>query len=196
MAEQESVVAKVGRALSWAAGLLIVAAAILVSVDVITRNIFGRTILESFELSIYAFAISVTFGMAFALTTKAHIRIEVLYSFFPERIRAALDVLAIASLALASVVVLWFAGKTVLDSIAIGARSNTSLGIPMVIPQGLWLAGWLWFAFTACWLALRAIANFSHGAFDRVTDEVGVALLQEEIDHSGSIEAVNKTRES
>lgn len=191
MVEHESVVIKVSRVLAWIAGLLIVGAAALVSIDVVTRNLFGTTIVESFELSIYAFAIAVTFGMAFTLITKAHIRIEVVYSFFPERVRAILDVLAVVTLSIAALVLVWFTGTTVYDTVAIGARSNTSLGIPMIIPQGLWFAGWVWFALTSLWLTVRAIVHFSRGQLDLVRQEVGVVLLQEEIDHSGSTVALN-----
>lgn len=184
MTTKTSAVATASRVLAWIAGLLMLLAAVLVSLDVLARNLLASTFFESFELSTYAFAISVTLGLSYALTSKAHIRIEVVYNLLPSKIRVVLDFFAIASLAAAASVLFWFASQTVLDSYDIGARSNTTLGVPMVVPQGIWLAGLGWFAVTAFWLAGRAVANVVRGRPGEVAREIGVAALQEEIDHN------------
>lgn len=175
-------VVAVSRFLAWVAGALILASAVLVSVDVITRSILRVTFLESFELSSYAFAAAVTLGLAYTLTSRTHIRIEVIYSLFRRPTRIALDLVAIFLLAVVAIALAWFAGQTVLFTFEMGARSNTSLGIPMVIPQGVWLAGLIWFALTAVWLAVRSILHLAARRHNEVSREIGVLALQEEIE--------------
>lgn len=175
-------VVAVSRFLAWVAGALILASAVLVSVDVITRSIMRVTFLESFELSSYAFAAAVTLGLAYTLTSRTHIRIEVVYSLFRRPTRIALDLVAIFLLAFVAIALAWFAGQTVLFTFEMGARSNTSLGIPMVIPQGVWLAGLIWFALTAVWLAVRSVFHLLARRHNEVSREIGVLALHEEIE--------------
>lgn len=174
-------IARISRIFAWLGGLLVLVAALLISLDVLTRNILGSTFFESFELGSYAFAACVALGMSYALTSKAHIRIEVVYSLFPRRFRVVLDVMAIMFLAVAASVLAWFAAQTVYDSYSIGAHSNTTLAVPLVLPQGLWLAGLGWFALTTVWLAASSLLHLSHGRPDLVLREIGVPALQEEI---------------
>lgn len=177
-----STVTAISRLLAWVAGLLILLSALIVSVDVITRSILRLTFLQSFELSSYAFAASVTLGLAYTLTSRAHIRIEVFYVLFRSPVRIALDLVAIVFLAVAAVALAWFAGQTVFYTYAVGAHSNTSLAVPLVIPQALWLAGLVWFAFTALWLTARSLLNVLAHRPDLVNRDIGVLALQEEIE--------------
>lgn len=177
-----SIVTAISRILAWVAGLLILLSALIVSVDVITRSILRLTFLQSFELSSYAFAASVTLGLAYTLTSRAHIRIEVFYVLFRSPVRIALDLVAIIFLTVAAVALAWFAGQTVFYTYQVGAHSNTSLAVPLVIPQALWLAGLVWFAFTAFWLTARSLLNVLAHRPGLVTRDIGVLALQEEIE--------------
>jgi len=179
-----SVVTTISRLLAWVAGLLLLVAALVVSADVLTRSILRLTFLHSFELSSYAFAASVTLGLAYTLTSKAHIRIEVVYVLFRSPVRIALDIVAIVFLAFAAIALAWFAGQTVFYTYEVGAHSTTSLGTPLVIPQALWLVGLIWFAFTALWLTARSLLNIMARRPDLVTHDIGVLGLQEEMDQT------------
>ena len=83
------------RYLSWAAGSAILFCAVLVTLDVIARNLFNDNFFESYEITIYLYAIAVAFSFSFALVTKTHIRIDVVYAQFPPVWRAGLDIIAI-----------------------------------------------------------------------------------------------------
>jgi TRAP-type C4-dicarboxylate transport system permease small subunit len=179
-----SAVKAISQFLAWVAGLLILVSALIVSVDVITRSILRLTFLHSFELSSYAFAASVTFGLAYTLTSRAHIRIEVVYILFKSPIRIALDLVAIVFMAVAAVAFAWFAGQTVYYTYEIGAHSSTSLAVPLVIPQALWLVGLVWFALTALWLTVRSLFNVLMHRPVLVTRDIGVLGLQEEIEQT------------
>ena len=52
---------------------------------------FSDNLFESYEISIYIFAITVAFSYAYALTTKTHIRIDALYVHLPYIYRVILD---------------------------------------------------------------------------------------------------------
>lgn len=179
-----SAVTAISQFLAWVAGLLILLAALIVSVDVVTRSILRLTFLHSFELGSYAFAVSVTFGLAYTLTSRAHIRIEVFYILFKNPVRIALDLVAIVFMAIAAVAFAWFAGQTVYYTYEVGAHSNTSLAVPLVIPQALWLVGLVWFALTALWLTVRSLLNVLAHRQDLVSRDIGMLALQEEIEQT------------
>ena len=174
-------VTKISHVFAWAGGLLVLLSAVLVTLDVMIRNFFRLTILESFELTGYAFGASVTLGFAYALIAKSHIRIEVVYVLFRRPIRIALDVVAIVFLALAAIVLAWYASQAVLYSYANSAHSTTTLAVPLVVPQGVWLVGIVWFALVAVWLAINSVLNLLEGRPELVDQEIGVLALQEEI---------------
>ncbi len=173
--------------LAWIGGGLMLASAVLISLDVVARNLFASTFFESFEISTYALAATVSFGLAFALTTKAHVRIEALYIVAPARIRRVLDLLAILSLTAVALALAWFGAQTVAESFALGARSNSAMAVPLVIPQAIWLAGLVWFLIVTAWLAVRTIVLLASGRADAVEREVGIVSLEEEIEASTEV---------
>lgn len=160
------------------------ASAVLISLDVVARNLFASTFFESFELSTYALAAMVSFGFAFALTSKAHVRIEVVYILLPSALRRALDLVAIFALFAVAIAVAWFGTQTVLESWSLGARSNSALSMPLAMPQGIWAAGLIWFCLATGLLAFRAVINLARGRGDLVEEEIGVATLTQEIEAS------------
>lgn len=184
MSARPSLAARGSQWLAWIGGGLMLASAVLISLDVITRNLFASTFFESFELSTYALAATVSFGFAYALTSKAHIRIEVVYILLAPPIRRALDLLAILALFAVTLALGWFGAQTALESWSLGARSNSALSVPLAIPQGIWVAGLVWFCIATGLLALRAVVNLARGRSDLVEQEVGVASLAEEIEAS------------
>lgn len=179
-----SLVARGSQWLAWIGGALMLASAVLVSLDVVARNLFASTFFESFELSTYALAAMVSFGFAFALTSKAHVRIEVVYILLPSAVRRALDLVAIFALLVVTVALAWFGTQTVLESWGLGARSNSALSVPLAIPQGIWAAGLIWFCLATGWLAFRAVINIARGRGDLVEEEIGVATMAEEVEAS------------
>lgn len=179
-----SLVARGSQWLAWIGGALMLASAVLVSLDVVARNLFASTFFESFELSTYALAAMVSFGFAFALTSKAHVRIEVVYILLPSAVRRALDLVAIFALLVVTVALAWFGTQTVLESWSLGARSNSALSVPLAIPQGIWAAGLIWFCVASGWLAFRAVINIARGRGDLVEEEIGVATMAEEVEAS------------
>lgn len=173
--------ARVSRWLAWLGGAMLLLSAALVSLDVIFRSLWKVSYFESFELSTYAFAIATALGLSYALVSKAHIRIEVLYVLLPLRARAWLDVVAYGGLAVVAGALMYYCGLTVWGNLQSGARSNSSLSLPLAIPQGLWLLGLAWFALLSLGYAVFGLWQVLRGRHELVQQRLGVAALQDEI---------------
>ena len=78
----------------WFGGALVLLAAVLIGIDVLMRKFLDRSIGGADELAGYSLAIGTAWGLGAALLDRAHIRIDSLYVFFPQKIRLALDALA------------------------------------------------------------------------------------------------------
>ncbi len=172
----------VSRAMAWLGGAMLLLSAALITLDVVVRSVFKLTIFESFELSTYAFAISTAMGMSYALVTRAHIRIELLYAALPARLRAWLDVVAHAGLALCMGVLLYWCATMVAGNWSSGARSNSSMAIRLALPQGLWLLGLAWFALLASIYTAAGLWSCLRGRPEQAHGQLGMASLEEEID--------------
>lgn len=183
------VAARVSRWLARIGGAMMLVCAILVSLDVVVRAAFKVTYFESFELSTYAFAIATALGLSYALVSRAHIRIEVLYMLLPARRRGWVDLFAYVVLAVCALTLLYWSAQLVLGNYQSGARSNSSLSLPLVIPQGIWLIGLAWFALLSVLYALLGLRLCLGGQPEQAHKKLGVASLEEEIE-------VNMSRKS
>lgn len=169
------------RAGAWFSGALIMAAAILIGIDVVLRALLRTSIGGADELAGYALAIATAWGLGLALVERAHIRIDSLYGFFPMRMRLALDVFGLA-------VFLGFFGFAlrhgygVLEqSLRAGSRSQSALQIPTAIPQAIWLAGLAASVLVGLVLLGAALALILRGRTGAATRVISTRSAQEEI---------------
>lgn len=149
--------AAVSRGVARLGGALILASAVLIGLDVIARNAFAAAPFASMELSRYAFAGAIAFGMAHALVMRSHIRIDILHRLLPRALHAPLDTIALACMAPLATLFAWYAWDVVRESARLGAVSNSPLAVPLVVPQAVWAAGFAWFAFVAWVFLLMAL---------------------------------------
>jgi TRAP-type C4-dicarboxylate transport system permease small subunit len=181
---------RISRVLAWIAGAVILfGCAGLITIDVVTRYFFRRGLVESFELSGYALAACIGLGMAFTVTSKANIRVDILLDALPDRIRVACDILASLALMVSAVALAWFTFGTLQQSWALGARSVSTLQTPMVLPQGVWWVGLFWFACMAVLIPIQAVARLirrDRAGFDAL---VGSLRVTEEIEQAGAGQA-------
>jgi TRAP-type C4-dicarboxylate transport system permease small subunit len=142
----------------WLGGAISLASAFLVTIDVLIRAIFRVSLLESFELGSYAFAISIALGLPYSFMAGAHIRINLAEKVKSRVFHAAADLVAIASMVSFAVLIAYFGFLTFLDSAKYGARSNSTLALPLAIPQGIWVAGLVVFAAVTLYALGRGLA--------------------------------------
>lgn len=171
------------RLATWAvrvAGLMILAAALLVSVDVVLRKFAGVTLGGADELSGYAFAVGTSWALAFTLLRRANVRVDAFYARLPERVAALLDLLALVSLLLFVGYLTWRAALVLRDSLLFSARATTPLATPLWLPQSLWLAGFALFLFTILPLILAVAVALATGDRAMVRRLAGARTLEEE----------------
>lgn len=156
----------------FGAGYLLIALA--TTADVVARNAFGVSTPEVNEISGYVFAVATTWGFAFVLFERAHVRIDVVYARLGPRLRAGLDVLALLSLTGFVAVLSWRAWLTLDDTLRYGARARTALQTPLWIPQSIWLAGLVYFLTCLVFLALYALTLLLRGRVGKVGAIAGI----------------------
>jgi TRAP-type C4-dicarboxylate transport system permease small subunit len=180
---------RISRILAWVGGaIILVGCSGLITIDVVTRYLFKRGMVESFEISGYALAACIGLGLGFATTSKTHIRVDILLDAFPRPVRVAFDLLSALSLALLAVALAWFCWGTLAQSMAMNAKSVSALQTPMALPQSIWWVGIFWFACVAVMLPVQAVLRLMAGdgpGFDaligslRVTDEISQAGVEQ-----------------
>lgn len=171
----------------WGGGILLFASIGLIAVEIVLRKGFNTSLQGTNELSTYAFAISVSWGFAYALFRKAHIRIDVLYVRLPPAYHLALDGLALFALSIFTILVSWQAYNVLATSISQGSISNTPLGTPLWIPQLLWFVGLLWFTVCVVLLLMRTVVAALEGDTTLSARLVGSPTLDEEIELEAEI---------
>jgi TRAP-type C4-dicarboxylate transport system permease small subunit len=140
----------------WFGGALVLLAAVLIGIDVLMRKFLARSIGGADELAGYSLAIGTAWGLGAALLDRAHIRIDSLYVLFPQKLRLALDLLALVLLVGFFALTLWHGLGVLSQSWISNSHSQSALETPTVIPLALWIAGLASFVVVGVLLLLRA----------------------------------------
>lgn len=172
---------KFSRILVWVGGIILVLAAALVSLDVLSRKIFNVSMAGADEIAGYVLAICLSFGLSFALFQRAHIRIDVFVLALPFKIRAALDIIAMLAFTIFISILSYHAFNLVADTYANNSRSVTPLQTPLAIPQTFWLFGFLLCIFCSVTLMLSAIAKLARRDYHGFEALIGAKSVDDEI---------------
>lgn len=186
----QSVVRALDRALSqmrvaarWTAragGLLLLLGAVIVSVDVVARKLFTISLGGADELSGYAFAIGTAWSFAFVALERGNVRVDALYIHLPRTLAAVLDALALIALLAFASVVAWYGWDVMSGSFGLGARSNSSLAVPLWIPQALWWGGYAVFTATLILLLARVLLALAAKDIAAVARLAGARTTEED----------------
>lgn len=164
----------------WVAGSLTLISALYITADVLIRRFTDFSLGSSDELSAYAFAISISWALAFATLQRANIRIDALYQTLPTRLCALLDWVALVSLAVFIVFMTHYAIDVAMTSWTRNATANTALGTPLWIPQFLWIAGLIWFCLVLALMLVRASLALVTGDLTTLRQIAGMRSAKEE----------------
>lgn len=170
----------VSRSAVWVGGALTLASVLLITYDVIVRRAFGVSLGGSDELSGYAFAISVSWALAFTALERGNVRVDVLYKHMPPRVAAALDWIALVALGVYAVTLTRYAYDVAMTSWAQSAAANTPLATPLWMPQTLWVLGLVWFCFVLALLLVQATTALVTGDIRALKAACGVVSAEEE----------------
>ncbi len=169
----------------WAGGVLMLIAAVVVTLDVLQRKIShltGLSISGSDEISGYLFAISTSWAFSFALLHRANVRVDALYLVLPRKLRAVLDVFGIILLSIFVVVVTWHALQMFVHNATNWSKSITPLLTPLAIPQFFWIIGLVLFTLNLFLVLLRTGLALVIGDLNTVSAVAGARTQQEELE--------------
>ena len=121
----------VGQAFSW----LIVALTFLITWEVFARYALNAPNPWAFDLMIMLYGAAFMMAGAYTLAKNGHVRGDVLYSFFPPRLQAGLDLLLYFVFFIPGVVALVWAGTSyAAESLAIREQSTLTANGPPLYP--------------------------------------------------------------
>lgn len=161
-------------------GVALLATVAFILTDVLLRRLGWGSLGGSDEISSYVMAAVASWGLACALLDRAHVRIDVVRQMLAPTGRALMDVFAMI---VTNGVILLIAVKcwpVLAKTLQSGARANTPLETPLWIPQGIWFAGWVWFAISATALSLIAISHLVAGRRAELDAAIGI---KSEVEH-------------
>jgi len=84
---------KITRGVSYVGMFLLIPMMLLISTEVTTRFLWNRPIPGTLELSSYMLSIFVLLGIAYTQQAKGHVRVTMLTTRLPRRVRLSLDML-------------------------------------------------------------------------------------------------------
>lgn len=158
----------VGRRAMFVAGLCYLLITLLICFDIAARHLLGFSSEATIELTGYMMAVGMTWGLAGTLFERGHVRIDVLVQKMPLRVRVWLHLASLIALIVSAGYYTWGAVSLARDSFAFGATDLSTLRTPLVIPQGLWAAGFALLLLAALALALRAVRQLALGQYDEM----------------------------
>ncbi|MDP1749072.1 MAG: TRAP transporter small permease [Reyranella sp.] len=167
-------------------GAMLLVASVLICIDITLRYTVSITLGGADELSGYALAISSAWGFSSALLSRSHIRIDTVYVRIKSiGARALLDLISLATLLGFFGMVTWYAWGVVKQSWDSSSRSLSAIEMPLIIPQGLWFAGLLFFVALSVLLLVRGLLAFLSGnyagLFALIGSKSALAEAEEEI---------------
>ena len=165
----------------WLGGALVLAAAVLIGIDVCLRKFFAQSIGGADELAGYALAIGTAWSLGAALIDRAHIRIDSLYVLLPTRLRLVLDFLGLALFVAFFGLIARHGWNVVQQSWSAGSRSQSALQTPTVIPQAIWFVGLVIFVGVGIVLFAYALRLAARGETGAVAAAIGTRSAEEDV---------------
>jgi TRAP-type C4-dicarboxylate transport system permease small subunit len=167
-------------------GVMLLVASIMICIDITLRYTMSVTLGGADEISGYALAISSAWGFSSALLSRSHIRIDTVYVRLKSiKARALLDLISLATLMGFFGMVAWYAWGVVKQSWVSDSHSLSAIEAPLVIPQGLWFAGLVFFVLLCALLLVRGLLAFLagdyNGLFAMIGSKSALAEAEEEI---------------
>lgn len=172
----------------WIGGFTLLAVALLVAADVVSRKWFGATLAGSDEISGYVLAVTSAWAYSYCLLQRAHIRIDVTYNLAPPSLRGLFDIIGLVALMLFMAFMTYRAVGVLTETLETGAVSNTPLLTPLWIPQSLWVAGLIFFSLTLIVVFCHAVFSLWNGDYRAVTRVAGIPTVEEEIETETGLE--------
>jgi TRAP-type C4-dicarboxylate transport system permease small subunit len=162
-------------------GVVFLTLAVAVAIETAMRKLFNVSLQGVDELGGYCLAIGGALAFAVALQSRAHIRIDIVHERLPRALRVALNVVAVAVLALTALALLHMAWIALSDSMLFQATAQTPWATPLRYPQALWVGALGLFALFALLQAIRVAARLATGKLAELDREFSPRGSKEEL---------------
>jgi TRAP-type C4-dicarboxylate transport system permease small subunit len=184
---------RIAAVMAYVAGWNYIACALFITFDICARSFLGFSSKTTVEITGYSLAFGIAWGLAHTLAQRCHIRVDVLVNRFAPRLRQLLHALALLLLLGFAVFIAWVASELVGESWLFDAHDTSALSIPLILPQGLWSFGIVFFAVLTLVLFVEVALLLIDGRGEEVERLLGPRTLQDETKEA--LEAVAMARE-
>jgi C4-dicarboxylate transporter DctQ subunit len=123
-------------AMAWCAGLLIVAMMVVITIDVIVRNLGYQSSAHFFTFTEYALLIVPCLGAPWLVREKGHIYVEILLTYLDRRRRAALRLAIGVVCVVVCALLAWYGLRVTLQDYLASEKDVRSLDMPRWIIVG------------------------------------------------------------
>ncbi|MBL4600012.1 MAG: TRAP transporter small permease [Rhizobiaceae bacterium] len=171
----------ISRVAVWVGGGALLLSAIMVTLDVISRKIFGYTISGSDEITGYVFAASTTWAYSYCLLTRSNIRIDALYNILGMGAKAFLDLVGLFCLLYYIYLLTTNAWGMFMENWHFNSSAQTTLATPLWIPQIFWVSGLGFFLLCLVFLAVYSLTCLVRRDWKTINKIIGVKSVEEEI---------------
>lgn len=118
---------KSGKVVCYAVFLIMV----ITTWEIIGRDVLNVSVVWGWVVNKQLFAVFILFGGVYALSKDAHIRIEILYAFFPSRLKTIAKVIAFLNFAVFTGVLIWQTSWMGINSLQMKQVATGSFQLPL-----------------------------------------------------------------
>lgn len=162
-------------------GTVMIALSVTIVAEILLRKFFSFSLGGVDELGGYAVAVVAPLAFLVAAADSAHIRINLLHSRLPMRLRAVLNLAAAISLTLLALFLLYFTIQTVMETLEYRSIAQTPWATPLIYPQSVWLAAMGVFALGMLIICARALALLFKGEWKALDLRYGPESVSDEV---------------
>ncbi len=171
----------ISRGAVWVGGAGMLFSAIMVTLDVLARKMFGITLSGADEISGYIFAAATAWSYSYCLFNRANIRIDALYNVMSLRTKALLDLLGILLLLYYIYLLSTNAWVMFSENWEFNSLAQTTMAKPLWIPQIFWISGLFFFLLCLTFLSVYCLTALAKGDWKTINDVAGVKTVEEEV---------------
>ena len=170
----------ISRRAMWVAGFCYLLITVLICFDIFARKLLGFSTESTTELTGYLMAVGMSWGLAGTLFERGHVRIDVLVQRMSLRVRVWLHLASLLALVVSTGFYVYGAISIAKDSFAFNATDLTTIRTPLVLPQGIWAAGFVLLLLAALALTLRSVAKLTRGDLDTMDRSLMARTYEDE----------------
>lgn len=147
-------------------GYLCLGLSLFISVEVIMRKVFGKSLQGADELGGYVLAIGAALTFSIALIGNNHIRIDMFHYKMPPKMQAVMNWIATVSTIFLAALLAFSAFRVLRETLSYGSTAPTPWATPLHYPQIPWTLGLILFFALAAYQVMGATRLLLSGRWD------------------------------